>query len=119
MSGYAGEDLLQPKHRRLFAIVRVAIGVLSGMVTAGGIAFAIALKVASGTFVTRDDLAHEKLAIMHEIETRMDVDRQVTNQRIEGLAEKIDGLGKTTHNDNERVQNSIDRILNILLTRGR
>jgi hypothetical protein len=113
------EELLAPPHRKWLAIARIVVGVLSGLITAGGIAFAIALKLASGTFVTRDELAREKVTILREIETRMDVDRQVTNQRIEGLAEKIDGLGKTTHSDNERMQNSIDRILNILLTRGR
>lgn len=104
--------------KRWLSLAGAVFGAVSGALGVGAMVWAFAIKSAAGTFVTRDDLAKERAAILHEVESRMDTDKQLVNQRLESLADKIDGLGRTVHDDGAKQQASIDRIYTLLIQRG-
>ncbi len=97
--------------------IAAALGVVIAVSTIVGGVTSFAAKLAASDFITIRAAKEREIELVRQLEQRIENSETLAAQRESALVQRIETLGKTQGEANNRMQAAIDRIYNLLLAR--
>ncbi len=105
--------------RDTLQLVSLIIGLILGSSAVVGGLTSLGVLLAESKFQTRAAAKEAEDRILHQCEERLEVQKTLFMQRDAALTQQLSNMDKQMTESNTRMQSSIDRIINLLLQRGR
>jgi 4-aminobutyrate aminotransferase-like enzyme len=95
--------------------IGMVLGILVAAGSMGSGIVGLGARFAAADFATQAQIKEREAALRAEIVAIIAANERLATQREGALAQRIEELGRTTKEANDRLTNSIDRIYNLLL----